>query len=92
MIENIFFNKTGGIHTIMIFVRNVGVINIQLVAIYVNGNPQSSFNVGDLPSSLGVQAVVEFNISITTWTSGTVFTVLVATARGNEAVATARGP
>ena len=36
-IEMVFFNKTGSNHTLMVFVRNVGVQQITIVAIYVNG-------------------------------------------------------
>lgn len=50
-----------------------------------NGKPNL-----DLP----VQQVVEFSLywGSTAWTSGAVFTILVASYRGNQAVATARGP
>lgn len=90
VIEVVFFNIAGS-NTMTIFVRNVGVIDIKLAAIYVNGNPPTSNN-GTLPYALGVQQVVRFNMGIPAWTTGTVFTVVVASARGNQAVATARGP
>ena len=90
VIEVVFFNIAGS-NTMTIFVRNVGVIDIKLTAIYVNGN---QWNNGTLntPYVLGVQQVVRFNMGITPWTTGTVFTVVVASARGNQAVATGRGP
>jgi hypothetical protein len=102
VIENVIFNTTGSPpDTIMIFVRNVGVIEIQIVAIYVNGNTLPFLSTGTwlcrggtctLPFSLGVQQVVEFNLQASAWSSGTVFTVVVASARGNQATYIARGP
>ncbi len=110
VIEEVFFNSTGTNHNIMIFVRNVGLIDVVISAIYVNGNPGLSFgppqpwlclNMNPCPVpptsstklDLGVQQVVEFNLNYgSTWTSGTVFTIIVATQRGNQVMATARGP
>ncbi len=98
VIETMFFNNTSGASNIMIFVRNVGVIDIQVVAIYVNGNSllptgSAGYLCKALPVALGVQQVCEFNMLVSpTWTSGTVFTVVVASARGNQVVGTARGP
>lgn len=88
VIENVFFDKPNNI--IRIFIRNVGVEEIKIVAIYVNGNlPNHN---GTLPYTLGVQIPVEFDETWTSWGSGVVFTIVVASARGNQAVATARGP
>jgi hypothetical protein len=100
VIELVAFNNTSG-NQIIIFVRNVGSIDIQLAAIYINGNLQSSFKTPSvatgyctvLPVRLGVQQMCIFNMTYsTTWTSGTIFTIVVATARGNQATANARGP
>lgn len=102
VVEVVFFNATT--HYIYIFVRNVGLIDVQLAAIYVNGNllsPQcghlydclgkTSAQVANL--DLPVQQVVEFDLLYgSPWVSGTVFTIVVASLRGNQAVATARGP
>ena len=41
VIENVFFNTTGTNHNIMVFARNVGAEDIQIVGFYINGN---SFN------------------------------------------------
>jgi flagellin-like protein len=107
VIENVFFNKTGtsgANHTIMVFVRNVGVQQIQIVAIYVNGTsnlpagatgkpylctpPQTNG-----PITLPVGGVCEFNLQWpTVWNSPSMFTIVVATARGNQAMYVARGP
>jgi len=99
VVESIFFNNTSPNHNMMIFVRNVGAINITLVAIYINGNPQSSFVskvylCTGLPVQLAVAGVCEFNMTVgsSNWISGTVFTIVVATSRGNQVTATARGP
>jgi hypothetical protein len=108
VVENVFFNATctgtgcTKPYSIMIFVRNVGLEDTSIVAIYVNGKTGLAFNSGkwlcqgktcSLPFNLGVQQVVEFNMQWgSSWTSGTVFTIVVASSRGNQAVATARGP
>jgi hypothetical protein len=100
VVEQVFFNKTEGAHTIMIFVRNVGAIEVSLVAIYVNGSsfPPGAFNSGAwlcrLPDDglLPVQSVCEFNMTIPTWTAGDIITVVVASARGNQVTTTVRAP
>jgi hypothetical protein len=103
VVEQVFFNRTGGTHTIMIFVRNVGTIQVNIVAIYVNGTPFSAlgdFNgAGDawlcrLPDDglLPVQSVCEFNMTIPTWAAGDIITVVVASARGNQVTTTVRAP
>jgi archaellum component FlaF (FlaF/FlaG flagellin family) len=103
VIEQVFFNKTGGTHQIMVFVRNVGSIEISLVAIYVNANGTivgPVFNSGawlcSIPSSGGlllpVQSVCEFNMTIPTWNTGAIFTIVVASARGNQVTTNVRGP
>jgi FlaG/FlaF family flagellin (archaellin) len=100
VVEVVFFNTTN--HYIYVFVRNVGLTDFKLSAIYLNGNAitatcsaswqclgKSSATNLDLP----VQQVVELPLNYgTSWTSGTVFTIVVASSRGNQAVATARGP
>ena len=107
VIENVLFNRTGTNHTLMVFVRNVGVQQIQIAAIYVNGTsyttspgimgPATSVRcIGPLPVTLGVggsAAACEFELNWSpVWTSGSIFIIVVATARGNQATYTARGP
>jgi len=102
VVEEVYFNNTSSNHNIIIFVRNVGAINITLVAIYINGNPQSSFTTPSvpagyckvLPAPLGVQQMCVFNMTYgsSNWTSGTIFTIVATSSRGNQATATARGP
>jgi hypothetical protein len=97
VVEQVFFNKTDS--TIMVFVRNVGAIEVNLVAIYVNGTPfpPGVFNSGAwlcrLPDDalLPVQSVCEFNMT-TTWETGAIITVVVASARGNQVTTTVRAP
>jgi archaellum component FlaF (FlaF/FlaG flagellin family) len=70
VIEEVFFIKSGSPNDqIDIFVRNVGLININIAAIYVNGTsltPTSSSTCtsSGTPASysLGVQQVCEFNV------------------------------
>jgi archaellum component FlaF (FlaF/FlaG flagellin family) len=108
VIENVFFNKTASPSTILVFVRNVGVEDINVVAVYVNGTlltPQpaghGSTCVFSGPSSsvkLLVGGVCEFNLQ---WGpppggkamgNGAIFFIKVASARGNQASDIARGP
>jgi len=78
VIEAVFFNRTASPQQIFVFVRNVGPININIVAIYVNGTsltPVSgashgwcSFSGTPGSASLGVQApgqapVCEFSLN-----------------------------
>ena len=71
VIEEAFLIKTGSPNDqIDIYVRNVGLININVVAIYVNGTsltPQSgtgycTFSGTPSSASIGVQSVCEFNV------------------------------
>jgi hypothetical protein len=100
--------------TLLIFVRNVGLIQINIVAIYVNGTsltPNTGTGLCGLYTatnqvSLGVQGVCEYSLPVTQsngvvtggaakcadWCTGSIFYIVVATARGNQAAYTARGP
>jgi predicted permease len=91
--ENVYFNKTQNL--IRIFVRNVGVEEVNIVAIYMNGTsltPVSGSGLCTIPKLLTVQEACEFQISWTTWKSGAVYNFVVATARGNQVTYSARGP
>jgi hypothetical protein len=79
VIEEVFFNRTANPQQIFVFVRNVGPININIVAIYVNGTSLTPISNGashgwcyDFGSgtsvSLGVGSVCEFSL---TWPSST---------------------
>jgi len=98
VVENVYFNSSESY--IRVFVRNVGVEEIRVVAIYVNGTNPSEVSGGTCavpgsPVTMGVGSVCEFRLS---WTftggylSGSVFNLVVATARGNQAAYMARGP
>jgi len=99
VIENVYFSgDTASNHTIMIFVRNVGQEQVSLVAIYVNDtslSPQGSGSwlcTSALPYTLVVGGVCEFNVQwSTTWNSGTIFNIVITSARGNRATFTAAG-
>jgi FlaG/FlaF family flagellin (archaellin) len=96
VVENVFFAKTQ--NQIRLFVRNVGVEQINVDAIYVNGTsltPTGSGGTCTIPSgglTMPVQKVCEFDLTWSNWTSGAIFNILVATARGNQASYTIRGP
>jgi hypothetical protein len=100
VIEEVFFNKTSP-YQIFVFVRNVGFTNINVVAIYVNGTtrvPQSghgwcSFSGTPPSASLVVGGVCEFSLNWgSSWSSGSIFNIVVASARGNQVASTMRGP
>jgi hypothetical protein len=100
VVESVFFNKTSPNHRILLFVRNVGAMDINIVAIYVNGNQPSQTSgswlcvlSGSPPSyNLKVGQACEFNLDPGAWTSGTVFNIVVASSRGNQATFIAGGP
>jgi len=106
VIEEVFFEKnTTG--QIFIFVRNVGVININIAAIYQNGTSISTYKFstcGTPPSaSIGVSQVCEISWvppdtwgsdggSSTLWNTGDTFNLVAASQRGNQVATTMRGP
>ena len=103
VIEEVFFNASS--NQIFVFVRNVGLININVVAIYVNGislSPVSgpthgwcAFSTTTTPpsQSLGVGSVCDFSLNWgSAWASGTLFTIVAASLRGNQVATTMRGP
>jgi hypothetical protein len=110
VIEEVFFNKTVSgttVDQIFVFVRNVGLININIVAIYVNGTsltPISGTTHGWSTFSSctgGVGSVCEFSLNWPTtscspnycpWVTGDIFYIVVASTRGNQVAYTARGP
>jgi FlaG/FlaF family flagellin (archaellin) len=105
VIEYVYF-ITSSPTKIQVFVRNVGVEQVQIATIYVNGNPfpvtSSSLGV-KTPCSIVSSAVLltvgsssstpvcEFDIT-TNWTSGSTVYVVAASLRGNQATFTAWGP
>jgi archaellum component FlaF (FlaF/FlaG flagellin family) len=100
VIEEVFFEKnTTG--QIFVFVRNVGLININVVAIYANGAPiaSTSLNIATCPfsgtppsASIPVGVVCEFSWQPPLWTSGFTFLIVVASQRGNQVASTWRAP
>jgi hypothetical protein len=103
VIENVWFNKLGGAHQIMIFVRNVGVSKVNIAAVYVNGTSYALSNVV-APCSVTSNRVTlaigstnpcnvaQFQISIPIWTSGFIFPIMVASDKGNQVSYAAAGP
>lgn len=99
VVEEVFFNSSQT--RLLVFVRNVGVEDIKIGAIYVNGTsltPTGSggtctFSGSPAVLQLGVGAVCEFNLNWgKTWTTGSTFLIVVATMRGNQATYITRGP
>ena len=89
VVEYVYFISP---NTINVFVRNVGVEEIKVVAVYANGTSLSAKQSSPcgIPMTLNVNAVCEFDLT-TTWASGTTVYLVVASARGNQASFTARG-
>jgi hypothetical protein len=67
VIEEVFFNKTASPQQIFVFVRNVGLININVVAIYVNGTsltPSTTTGHGWCTSSFGTSTSASLGVGI----------------------------
>jgi len=109
VIEEVFFEKNTTLPPqIFVFVRNVGMININVAAIYQNGTSITSFQFTSGCSSsssynIGVGQVCEFSWtppytwgsgggSTSMWNSGDIFIIVVASQRGNQVTSTMRGP
>jgi hypothetical protein len=103
VVENVWFNKTNSPNQIMIFVRNVGAREVKVVGLYIDGAPitltlsnvlspcsVSSGSVTLVVGSGNPNSVCEFRIPIT-WTGGHVFSIVVASDKGNQATYNARG-
>jgi len=71
---------------INVYVRNVGTIDLKVVAIYVNGTTTLVLSTTpSLPISLGVGQVTCITVFVSPWRSDSVTSIMVATARGNSA-------
>ncbi len=104
VIENVFFN-TGPPKTILLYVRSVGLLDINIAAIYNNGNPIATPFAPSVTCTLStttktyttfpvvgpVGSVCQFTLTYT-WTDGMTYTFVVASARGNQATYIARAP
>ncbi len=90
VIEMVTFNETAGSNkNISIFVRNVGEIDVKIVAIYINGSAQTSVN-PTLPyrlyaSANGAVNVQKFVINYS-WDKDKIYIIKVVTSRGTEAI------
>jgi len=73
-----------------IYVRNVGKIDLNIVAIYINGTIVDASKVNpSYPVTVTVGNVQMVNVTLSTpWNTGSVTTVMVATSRGNSASGT----
>jgi len=70
---------------INVYVRNIGTIDMKVVAIYVNGTAAPSTS-PSLPVSFGVGQVTLITVLLSSpWRSNSVTRIIVATARGNSA-------
>jgi len=116
VVEAAFFVKSS--NTLDIYVRNVGSIQVYVVAIYVNGTSITGTNLQSgtglcslqgttLNNPLNVQVVCEYGLTVSqgngvvtggavctgqAWCSGSIFYIVVASSRGNQATLTVRGP
>ncbi len=95
VIEVVNFTKSQNF--IDVFVRNVGVEQINVVAIYANGTaytPTGNRGCTLLNAQpLAIGSVCDFNIVYTPgWSTGNIFNIVVASGRGNQVTYTVRGP
>jgi len=105
VVENVFFNVSssgcGGqpCRRLLVFVRNVGAEETQIVALYVNGTALPPTGSGgtcglSMPATVPVGEVCEFNLNFATnfpsVTTGQTFYIIAASARGNRATFTVR--
>jgi hypothetical protein len=93
----VFNGTTASNKNITAFVRNVGQIDVKIVAAYVNGTLQNSVKpplTGGYPIYLkagNATYVQPFRISYN-WVGNATYTVKMATARGNSAISMAGAP
>ncbi len=78
-----------GNKSLKVFVRNIGEINVEIAAIYINGSPQTSIT-PKLPyqlytSAKGAVNVQEFKIAFQ-WNENETYIIKVVTSRGAEAI------
>ena len=118
VVEDVFFDHTleqcGTVNPqtcLLVYVRNVGVEEINIGAIYVNGTQLTPWSIAcdqPQPSNLPTGAIAtipvggycEFKLDFSsvlapysgTLTSGSIFSIVVATLRGNRATFTVRTP
>ena len=97
IIENVFFNTTGTNRRLLVFVRNVGVEETKIVALYVNGTALPPTGSGGtcglgMPVTIPVGSVCEFNLNVSSFNpvTGSIFYITVASLRGNSATFTVR--
>ena len=95
-IEMIYFNETS--NTIDVYVRNVGEIHVDIVALYINGSDVSSLVSPILNDGYRLyvgSGISENNIKFSIdkssdpWTNGEIYNIKVATGRGSWAASSA---
>jgi FlaG/FlaF family flagellin (archaellin) len=95
-LEMIYFNSTEP-KTIVMYVRNIGEIDVEISHIYVNGTSQNNTS-PSLPGSYPIYVDVENAESVTDfivsydWTVGTIYNIKVITVRGNRAASIVQAP
>jgi hypothetical protein len=85
LVEDVWFNPTT--HTINVYLRNTGEVNIHVQAVYVNHVSQT-FN---SPFNLDLDGKGSLNI-VYSWTSGTVYYIDIVTSRGTHIASTNKAP
>lgn len=75
VIEDVWFKPDGGI---AVYVRNIGKVSIEIVAVYINYTAQSF-----TPLTLEVSDHDWIDISYS-WSSGEVYNIKIVTRRGNQ--------
>ncbi|MEM2629688.1 MAG: hypothetical protein QXN41_00565 [Candidatus Bathyarchaeia archaeon] len=89
VIEMVVFKADATGRYIDVYVRNVGEIDVEIVAFYINGSSQINVN-PPLPKRIyvsveGAENVVCFTITYP-WSDGVIYRIKAVTSRGNEAI------
>jgi hypothetical protein len=87
IIEDVWFNSTASPTTIDITLRNVGLIEVRIVAIYINSTIYT--NMSDLPTIPVGQRSSPIKVSKSppwVFVNGQTYRIIIATERGNQVV------
>jgi len=80
-LEKVWFEST---NNITLIVRNIGIKDLNITTIYVNGTAITQYNTTKtLPYKMYVGQRRAFSVTYT-WATGSIYPIIVATSRGNQ--------